>query len=554
MRERHNARMEKFFNNAGPQQPANHYTLDPLLRVNLSELQDLIDQQRYFVLHAPRQTGKTTALYALMHHFNAGTQYRCVYVNVEPAQALREQPDKVSFVCASLLAAAAEMHLKDDHLQAAFNVWRKEAGAAEAESAVDWFARSIRFLSQNDPQQPDNPRPLLLFIDEIDALIGDGLIAILRQLRAGYADRPHAFASSLILCGVRDVRDYRIHSSAQKEIITGGSAFNVKVESIRLGNFSQAEMNALYDQHTTETGQVFTPEARALAWHYTEGQPWLVNALGYEVTFKMKALRLDRSLPITAEVMREAKERLVLSRAVHLDQLIDKLQEPRVRHVIAPLIRSEDHDLMPLNPDDKQYCIDLGLVVLDPLTKGLRIANAIYREVIPRELTDDTQTSLAVNQPPLLWYKKPDGTIDLPKLLAAFQQFYREHSEHWLSGMAYREAGPQLLLQAYLQRVVNGGGYIEREYGLGTGRTDLYLRYPVGENPLQREVIELKVVRHKQSLATVIEKGTEQTRAYMDQCGATHGHLVVFDPHSGKTWEERVYCQALAEDLTLWGC
>ena len=148
-----------------------------------------------------------------------------------------------------------------------------------------------------------------------------------------------------------------------------------------------------------------------MAWHYTEGQPWLVNALGYEVTFKMKALRLDRSLPITAEVMREAKERLVLSRAVHLDQLIDKLQEPRVRHVIAPLIRSEDHDLMPLNPDDKQYCIDLGLVVLDPLTKGLRIANAIYREVIPRELTDDTQTSLAVNQPPLLWYKKPDGTI-----------------------------------------------------------------------------------------------------------------------------------------------
>ncbi|MEY4980193.1 MAG: hypothetical protein RLZZ352_2463 [Pseudomonadota bacterium] len=87
MPERHNARMEKFFNNAGPQQPANHYTLDPLQRVNLEELQDLIAQQRYVVLHAPRQTGKTTALYALMRYYNAGTQYRCVYVNVEPAQA-----------------------------------------------------------------------------------------------------------------------------------------------------------------------------------------------------------------------------------------------------------------------------------------------------------------------------------------------------------------------------------------------------------------------------------------------------------------------------------
>ena len=543
-------RMEKFFNNAGPQIPEDHYTLDPLQRVNLDELQDLIAQKRYFVLHAPRQTGKTTALYALMHHFNAGTQYRCVYVNVEPAQALREQTDKVSITCASRLAQAAKLHLKDDALDNALNRWLAHSDGRVA----DVFMDSIRFLSQNDPQQPGNPRPLLLLIDEIDALIGDGLISILRQLRAGYADRPHAFASSLILCGVRDVRDYRIHSSAQKEIITGGSAFNVKVESIRLGNFSQAEMNALYDQHTAATGQVFTPEARELAWHCTEGQPWLVNALGYEVTFKMKALRLDRSRPITAEVMREAKERLVLSRAVHLDQLIDKLQEPRVRHVMAPLIRSEDHEQMRLNPDDKQYCIDLGLVVIDPLTKGLRIANAIYREVIPRELTDDTQTSLAVNQPPLLWYKKPDGTIDLPKLLAAFQQFYREHSEHWLSGMPYREAGPQLLLQAYLQRVVNGGGYIEREYGLGTGRTDLFLRYPVGENPLQREVIEIKVVREKQSAATVIEKGTAQTRAYMDRCGATHGHLLVFDPHSGKTWEERVHCKPLDEHLSLWGC
>lgn len=187
-------------------------------------------------------------------------------------------------------------------------------------------------------------------------------------------------------------------------------------------------------------------------------------------------------------------------------------------------------------------------------TKGLRIANAIYKEVIPRELTGIAQTRLSASQPPLAWYKRPDGTIDLPKLLSAFQQFYREHSEHWLSGMAYREAGPQLLLQAYLQRVVNGGGYIEREYGLGTGRTDLFLRYPVGENPLQREVIELKVVRPKDGLQKAIDQGTEQTRRYMDQCGATHGHLVVFDTRGRTSWAKRVYCKPLAEDLTLWGC
>jgi hypothetical protein len=262
---------------------------------------------------------------------------------------------------------------------------------------------------------------------------------------------------------------------------------------------------------------------------------------------------LDRSRPITAELMREAKERLVLSRAVHLDQLIDKLQEPRVHNVIAPLLQGTEN-APGLKPDDLLYCYDLGLIVKDPEFKHWRIANAIYREVIPRELTWIVQESFASTHPPLAWYKKPDGTIDLPKLLAAFQQFYREHSEHWLSGMAYREAGPQLLLQAYLQRVVNGGGYIEREYGLGTGRTDLFLRYPVGENPLQREVIELKVLRAGNKLETVMAQGIEQTRRYMDQCGATHGHLVVFDTRGRTSWAKRVYCQALAEDLTLWGC
>ncbi|MCF8109189.1 MAG: hypothetical protein K9J81_09375 [Desulfohalobiaceae bacterium] len=58
-------------------------------------------------------------------------------------------------------------------------------------------------------------------LDEIDSLVGDTLIAVLRQLRSGYNQRPKQFPQSVILCGVRDIRDYRIHSSRQKEIITG---------------------------------------------------------------------------------------------------------------------------------------------------------------------------------------------------------------------------------------------------------------------------------------------------------------------------------------------
>ena len=104
------------------------------------------------------------------------------------------------------------------------------------------------------------PKPLVLLIDEIDSLVGDTLLTVLRQLRAGYDERPAGFPHCVILCGVRDVRDYRVHSGSANRMVLGGSAFNIRSESLRLGDFSEEEMRALLGQHTAETGQVFTPE------------------------------------------------------------------------------------------------------------------------------------------------------------------------------------------------------------------------------------------------------------------------------------------------------
>ena len=145
------------------------------------------------------------------------------------------------------------------------------------------------------------------------------------QLRTGYHQRPRGFPQSVVLCGVRDVRDYRIHSGSANAIIAGGSAFNVKAESLRLGDFSRDEVLALLGQHTAETGQAFTAEALELVWGQTLGQPWLVNALADDACFRDKAGR-DRSRPIDAEALRAAQERLILRRETHLDQLADKLE------------------------------------------------------------------------------------------------------------------------------------------------------------------------------------------------------------------------------------
>src|SRR6056297_1547627 len=148
-------------------------------------------------------------------------------------------------------------------------------------------------------------KPIVLLIDEIDALVGDTLISVLRQLREGYAQRPDDFPQSIVLCGVRDVRDYRIFSDKDQQIITGGSAFNVKAESLTVGDFTQVEIRMLYEEHTQETGQEFEKAIFELAWDYTRGQPWLVNALAYEACFRNEEGK-DRNKPITGQLFEAA--------------------------------------------------------------------------------------------------------------------------------------------------------------------------------------------------------------------------------------------------------
>ena len=273
----------------------------------------------------------------------------------------------------------------------------------------------------------------------------------------------------MVLCGVRDVRDYRIHSGSANTAVAGGSAFNVKAKSLRLGDFSRDDVLALLGQHTAETGQAFTAGALDLVWERTQGQPWLVNALADDACFEDKAGR-DRSRPIDAEAVLAAQERLILRRETHLDQLADKLQEERVRRVVEPLLSGGAES--GFKARDLEYVRDLGLIAVDDPP---RVANPIYAEVVPRELTYAVQVGLTEE---MAWYVDADGGLDVRKLLSAFQTFFREHSEHWSQRFQYQEAWPQLLLQAFLQRVVNGGGRVEREYGLGRGRTDLLIVWP----------------------------------------------------------------------------
>ncbi len=535
---------ERFFNTSGPVVPADHYCIPPLQRFDLEEILRLIGAKRYFVLHAPRQTGKTSSLLALRDLLNEGGEHRCVYANLEAAQTARGDVAAGMRTVLAEISERALVALGDGFLD---GMWEQALDRAGPHGAL---RQALGRWAMNDP------KPLVLLLDEIDALVGDTLISVLRQLRAGYDMRPAGFPQSVVLCGVRDVRDYRIHSESGGEIIAGGSAFNIKAKSLRLGDLDGDDVRALLGQHTAETGQAFTEGALAAVWDQSRGQPWLVNALAYQACFEDKANR-DRSRTIGGEAVMDAREELILGRQTHLHQLADKLREERVRRVIEPILSgAAASDANKASPDDMEYVRDLGLLA----PRGAaRVANPIYREVIPRELMYARE---AVILQETEWYVKPDGDLDVEGLLAAFQRFFREHSEHWIERFQYKEAGPQLLLQAFLQRVVNGGGRIEREYALGRRRTDLLIVWPPGRfagtaepgTPARRYVVECKVLRG--GLGAAIREGVEQTLAYMDTCRGESGHLVIFDRDASKPWEEKLYRREESlggRAVTVWG-
>jgi hypothetical protein len=494
----------KFFNTGGPCDPALHYMIPAARRLADYDVMRLIEQRSYFVLHAPRQVGKTTAMTELARTLTESGKYAAALVSMEVGRGVVN-----------------------------------DLGAAEHAILDDWWS-DLKYqlppelLPPTPPEAPEgrrigsalehwaqsSSRPVVVFLDEIDALEDETLISVLRQLRSGFRRRPRAFPGSLAIIGLRDVQDYKVMSGGS--FPEGGrlgtpSPFNISVQSLTIRDFTPDEVKELLLQHTAQTGQAFEDAALSRVFELTEGQPWLVNALA---KICVEELERDTTRHITADHVERAKEILIERRQTHLGQLADKLREDRVRRVIEPILSGGTLDNVP--EDDRQFVVDLGLARRDPVS-GLEIANPIYREVIPRALAGGPQDSLLFIKPTWL---KADGSLDAGKLLEAFLDFWRQHGEPLLKTALYHEIAPHLVMMAFLHRVVNGGGTLEREYAIGTDRMDLYLRYGAA-----RLGIELKVWRDGRP--DPLRRGLEQLDDYLNGLNLDTGWLVIFDRRTG---------------------
>ena len=492
-----------YFNTAGPCIPGLHYMLPAAAR--LPEALPLIEGWQYFIVHAPRQTGKTTTLAALAAQLTADGRHVALRLSCERAEAWGDDIEAAELaVLDAIRGEAMARQLPSEFLPP--DPWPAASPGSRLYAGLqDWAAGC--------------PLPLVLFFDEIDALRGQSLISVLRQLRDGFTIHPQAFPASVVLCGLRDIRDYKAAAGGDPNRLGTASPFNVAVESLRIRDFTADEVAALYKQHTSETGQEFTLDAITRAFALTQGQPWLVNALAREVTQKMG---IKPPNPVTADHLETAKERLILARATHLDSLVSKLAEPRVRRVIEPLVAGTlPGNVDDVYEDDVSYVRDLGLIAR---TKPIRVANPVYREVIMRVLSAGFEDLISAEPARFLL---PDGRLDFRLLIEKFAAFWIADGEILAETRYYSEAAAQLVFTAFLQRVVNGGGFVDREYGIGRGRIDLLVRKPYGDGCLQREAVELKVWQPRK--ADPLAQGLAQLDGYLDRLGLDTGTLIIFD-------------------------
>jgi len=501
----------RYFNIAGPCNKTKHYMIDAASR--LQGVEQLIDMEQYFVIHAARQSGKTTYLKDLAQRLNEKGNYYTLYCSLESLQKIEDVKEGIPQIVSCI--SKALFQAKIPH----FSEFAKDAN-------YFFYATVLNFELSKYCALLD--KPLILLFDEADCLSENTLITFLRQLREGYNERSDIpFVHSIALVGMRNIRDYKAKIRPDSQSLGSASPFNIVTKTYTLQNFTKAEITSLYQQHTDETGQQFDADAIDLVYEQTQGQPWLVNAVVREVIVEI--LQSDFTKSVTAALVHQAIQTIILRRDTHIDSLLERLKEERVRSVVEPMLSGEDY--FGRTSDDYQYVTDLGLI--KDVDHKIQPANPIYAEVIARTLSYDAQKKLMLKKPDadIPRYLK-NGKIDMDYLFQDFQQFWRENSAIWVDMYQYREAAPHLILQAFLQRVLNGGGDIIREPAAGTGRTDICVVYEGKKYP-----VELKIFRSEKT----ITEGVEKTIQYMDTFGCTEGWLAIFDRRPEITWDEKIY-------------
>ena len=360
------------FNTTGPCFPDEHYMLPALDR--LPGIRELVAGGNYFVVHAPRQTGKTTALQALVQEINDRGDMFALYCSLETLQN-RSDPEKTNIAIRDLIADNVEMS----------PFYIPVANAPALRSDRGGVGLAVRTVLQNVCRA--SGKPVVVFFDEADCLVGDALISFLRQLRDGYVNRKMMpTPKSVALVGMLDVCGYMAQIRSDGETLGQIKPFNIIRKDMSIPNFTEPEIRALYAQHTAESGQVFADGVVEDVWRLTRGQPWLVNAIACECVEELHGSRYCET--ITVPDVEAAKEAIIQENPVHLDYLFYMMRHPRVEPIFKSILEGR---LSEEERQTKEFRFITRLGIFREEGSGFEFANPLYARYWDK-MKDDHET------------------------------------------------------------------------------------------------------------------------------------------------------------------
>jgi GTPase SAR1 family protein len=517
-----NMQASRFYNNSGPVNEVDHLCVSPIKRLDTNKVWQLILQKKYFLICGPKQCGKTSYLLALAKTINRNNFAKCLYFNVESLRGVQENLEESIRSVLFEISSRARDTFGDDYLEELVMGILERRGPYQAlnEFLTQWSKHS--------------DKPIVLLVDEIDTLQDKVLTSILSQIRAGYDKRPAFFPQSIIFCATHDVIDKQ---------------FNIKDATLRLSFLRREDLDAMFKAQTEKHGIDIDKETIDRIWRYSAGQPWIISTLAGELFHEIAPAKgLSR---ISAEQVDEAIDNIIIKKGNHLEYLISKLQDDRVKRCLIPILSSGTLT-QNIAEQDFTFIQELGLIKIE---RNVEIANDLYKEIIPRALIGPVSYMINLDGEEFL---QNDGRIDTLKLLRSFQSFFRNHSDRLINLIDYGVAGYVLIFQALLQRLVDANNMVSREYGIGQGRIVLRLKrsYPVVQhttfilNPIRVWSYE----KFKPMIAELVEEAAAYVAASPEACGEVHVVAININPEFA--WEGKMPYQknGVADKVThFWG-
>ncbi|MDE0634985.1 MAG: AAA-like domain-containing protein [Candidatus Poribacteria bacterium] len=522
------------FGTQGPVNPQEHYVVS-----RTEEIADYIkrvEQGKYVVLFAPRQTGKTTFFQAALDALTVGTVTNTAGTQSESASKFNYFPIQLNFdVYKNTSVTEFYDNLYQDICEEIEKLFqRRDETQPEALSQLlantkltnhHAMRRFFRHLERLLTHQK-----FVIIIDEFDGIPQAALSDFLHTLRHIYISGKPRCPHSVGIVGVKSIAQLNYDRSI--------SPFNIQDE-FHLPNFTPEQVQELLGQYMDEVGQSFALEVITSIHKQTAGQPVLVNRFAQILT---EELDIPKTESITLAHFSKAHAQLLEEDNTNFTHLLTNIRrDPRFEKLLMRIMEREDGVDFNLRSDVISELATYG-VIARGVDGMCEIVNPIYLYCILQAFKavvnglEDEYLSEG-NSEGFLGYLTPAGHIDMQPLLDNFRDFITRVGFRILQvpDTPQESVGRHLLL-AYLDQFVKIiGGFMHIEVQTGRGRMDIIITHNQ-----QKYIVETKIWRGDNRY----QAGKKQLAVYLNTEGVKTGYYIVFDHRENP--EPRVETETIA--------